>query len=28
MLVYEFNRDFLADYVNLNATVGVRASWR
>ena len=27
-LVYEFNRDFRADYVNLNATFGVRAFWR
>ena len=27
-LVYEFNRNFGADYVNLNATLGVRAFWR
>jgi len=27
-LVYEFNRDFRADHVNLNATFGVRALWR
>lgn len=27
-LVHEFNRHFRADYVNLNATFGVRASWR
>ena len=27
-LVYEFNRDFRADYVNVNATFGVRAFWR
>jgi len=27
-LVYEFNRDFRADYFNFNATLGVRASWR
>ena len=27
-LVYEFNRDFRTDYVNLNATFGVRAFWR
>lgn len=26
--VYEFNRDFRADYVNLNATFGVRGYWR
>ena len=27
-LVYEFNRNFRADYVNLNATFGLRASLR
>jgi len=27
-VVYEFNRDFRADYVNLNTTFGVRMFWR
>jgi hypothetical protein len=27
-LVYEFNRDFRADYVNLNTSLGVRVFWR